>query len=161
MNRLRAARQPVSLCTPLTLHMGPMLEMVGIFSGLASMPRLDTMYPSSFPFGTPKTHFSEPDVESSEVRERCGQVCDQVVGLSCFDHYVINIYGEIWSWPLGLIRLIERVDLVDEALLHAPLVGGASVLQVERHGYVAVRTIRGDKQGCELIRIFHRDLVIA
>src|SRR5438128_11567642 len=28
------------------------------FFGLASMPRYDTMKPSSFPEGTPKTHFS-------------------------------------------------------------------------------------------------------
>ena len=42
---------------PLTLRMGPMLEMAAIFLGLASMPLSDTMYPSSFPFGTPKTHF--------------------------------------------------------------------------------------------------------
>ena len=35
-----------------------MLEMAVIFLGLASMPRSDTMYPSSFPFGTLKTHFS-------------------------------------------------------------------------------------------------------
>ena len=28
------------------------------FFGLASMPCSDIMYPSSFPFGTPKTHFS-------------------------------------------------------------------------------------------------------
>ena len=78
------------------------------------------------------------DVEPSEVHERCGQVCDQVISLSCFDHYVINIDDDCWFRQLGLIRLIERVDLVDEALLHAPLVGGTSVLQTERHGYVAV-----------------------
>ena len=131
-----------------------------IFSGLASMPHSDTMYPSSFPFRTPKTHFGiQPDVESSEVHEHCGQVCDQVIGLSCFDHYVINIDVDCWFWPLGLIRLIKRVDLVGEALLHAPLVGGASVLQAEWHGYIAVQTIRGG--GCELIGLFHRDLVIA
>ena len=58
--------------------------------------------------------------------------------LSCFDHYVINIDGDCWFRPLGLIRLIERVDLVGEALLHAPLVGGASVLHAKRHGYIAV-----------------------
>ena len=58
MNWLRVARQPVNLCTPLTLRMGPMLEMAVILLGLASMPRSDTMYPSNFPFGTPKTHFS-------------------------------------------------------------------------------------------------------
>ena len=57
MKRLRAAKQPVSLYTPLMLRMGPMLEMAVIFSGLASMPRSDTMYPSNFPSRTPKTHF--------------------------------------------------------------------------------------------------------
>ena len=43
---------------PFTLRMGPMLEMAVTFSGLALMPHSDMMYPSSFPFGTPKTHFS-------------------------------------------------------------------------------------------------------
>ena len=57
MNWLRAARQLVSLCTPLTLHIGPMLEMAMIFLGLALVPRSDMMDPRSFPFGTPKTHF--------------------------------------------------------------------------------------------------------
>ena len=92
------------------------------------------------PLRNPKNTFFgiQLDVEPSEVHECCGQVCDQVAGLSCFDHYVINIYGNHWSWPLGLIRLIEQVNLVSEALLHAPLVGGASVLQAEWHGYIAV-----------------------
>ena len=81
--------------------------------------------------------------------------------MSRFDHDVVNVDGNRWFRSLGLIRLIERVDLVGEALLHAPLVGGASVLQAEWHGYIAVRTVWGDEQGCELIRLFHRDLVIA
>ena len=51
------------------------------------------------------------------------------MSLSCFDHYVINLDGDHWSWPLGLIRLIELVDLVGKALLLAPLVGGASVFR--------------------------------
>jgi len=58
----------------------------------------------------------QSDVEPLEVRERRGQVCDQVASLSCFDHYIINIDGDCWFLPLGLIRLIERVDLVGEAL---------------------------------------------
>ena len=48
--------------------------------------------------------------------------------MSHFDHYVINIDGDGWFWPVDLIRLVEWVDLVGEALLHAPLIGGASVL---------------------------------
>ena len=138
MNRFRVARQPVSLCTPLALRMGPMLEMAMIFWGLASMP---------LPLRNPKNTLLriQSDVEPSEVHERCGKVCDQDASLSCFDHYVINIDGDCWFWLLGLIRLIERVNLVGKALLHAPLVGGASVVQTERHGYVIVRTIRGDE----------------
>jgi hypothetical protein len=43
-----------------------------IFLGLASMARLDTMYPNSFPFGTPKVHFFriQFDAEPSEVSKR-------------------------------------------------------------------------------------------
>jgi len=78
------------------------------------------------------------DVEPSEVREHCGQVRDQVASLTCFDHYVINIDSDCWLWPLDLVRLVEWVDLIGKALLHAPLIGVASVLQTEWHGYVTV-----------------------
>jgi len=78
------------------------------------------------------------DIEPSEVCECCGQICDQVASLSRFHHYVIYIYGDCWFQPLDLVRLLGRVDLVGEASLHAPLIGGAGVLQTERHGYVVV-----------------------
>ena len=68
------------------------------------------------------------DAEPSEVRECRGQVWDQVVSLSHFDHYVINIDNDCWFWSLDLVRLVERIDLIGEALLHAPLIGGTSVL---------------------------------
>ena len=68
------------------------------------------------------------DAEPSEVRECCGQVCDQVAGLSRFHHYVIYIDGDCWFWLLYLVRLVGRVDLVSKASLHAPLIGGTSVL---------------------------------
>ena len=99
------------------------------------------------PLRNPKNTFFEIqfDVEPSEVHERCGQVHDQVASLSRFDHYVINIDGDCWFWPLDLVRLIEQVNLIGEALLHAPLIGGASVLQIEWLGYITVRTIRGDE----------------
>jgi hypothetical protein len=48
----------MTLCTPFKSLMGPMLVMAAIFSGLASMPRLETMNPKSMPRGTPKTYFS-------------------------------------------------------------------------------------------------------
>jgi ribonuclease HI len=52
-----AARHPMTLCTPFKSLIGPMLVMAVIFSGLASMPRSETMNPRSVPRGTPKTHF--------------------------------------------------------------------------------------------------------
>jgi hypothetical protein len=58
MKRLRAARHPMTLCTPFKYLMGPMLVMATIFSRLASMPHSETMNPRSIPRGTPKTHFS-------------------------------------------------------------------------------------------------------
>jgi hypothetical protein len=58
MKRLRAAKHPMTLCTPFKSLIGPMLVMAVIFFGLASMPRSETMNPRSMPHGTPKTHFS-------------------------------------------------------------------------------------------------------
>ena len=82
------------------------------------------------PLRNPKNTFFgiQFDVEPSEVREHYGQVRDQVASSSQFDHYVINIDGDCWFWLLDLVRLVERVDLFGEALLHAPLIGGTSVL---------------------------------
>ena len=68
------------------------------------------------------------DAEPSEVCECGGQVCDQVASLSHFHHYVIYIDGDYWFWPLNLVRLVGQVNLVGEASLHAPLIGGAGVL---------------------------------
>ena len=85
------------------------------------------------------------DIEPSEVRECSGQVCDQVASLSRFHHYIIYIDEDCWFWPLDLVRLVGQVDLVGEAPLHAPLIGGASILQTERHGYIAVQIIGGDE----------------
>ena len=58
MNRLRAAKQPVSFWAPLMSSIGPIRFTAAIFVGLALIPRLDTTYPSNMPLGTPKMHFS-------------------------------------------------------------------------------------------------------
>jgi hypothetical protein len=58
MKRLRAARHPMTLCTPFKSLIGPILVMAAIFSGLASTPRSEMMNPRSMPRGTSKTHFS-------------------------------------------------------------------------------------------------------
>ena len=55
-NRFKVAMQPVSFYTSLIVAGTSMAMMALIFSGLASIPRLLMMNPSSFPEGTPKTH---------------------------------------------------------------------------------------------------------
>ena len=124
-------------------HVGDGRDFFGV--GLDAAFEYDVS--KQLPLWNPKNTFFgiQFDVEPSEVRECCGQVRDQVASLSRFDHYVINIDGDGWFWPVDLIRLVERVDLVDKALLHAPLIGGASVLQTKRYCYVTVRTIHGDE----------------
>ena len=67
MKRLSAARHPMTLCTPFKSLMGPMLVMAAIFSGLASIPRSETMNPKSMPRGTPKTHFSGLSLTPFEI----------------------------------------------------------------------------------------------
>ena len=82
------------------------------------------------PLRNPKNIFLriQFNAEHSKVRECGSQVCDQVASLSHFLHYVIYIDGDCRFWPLDLVRLVGRVNLVSEASLHAPLVGGARVL---------------------------------
>jgi hypothetical protein len=57
----------MTLCTLFKSAMGPMLVMAAIFSGLASMPRSETMNPKSMPRGTPKTHFSRKKIFSTGI----------------------------------------------------------------------------------------------
>ena len=80
--------------------------------------------------------------------------------MSRFDHYVINIDGDCWFWPLDLVRLVERVDLVGEASLHALLIGGASILQTEQHCDVVEQFEGGDERCHELVGLFHRNLMV-
>ena len=56
MNRLKAAMHPISFIRSF-LHLGGFMNLIAlILVGLASMPRLLTMKPSSFADGTPNTH---------------------------------------------------------------------------------------------------------
>jgi hypothetical protein len=58
MKWLKVARHPSTFWTPLRFRIGPIRSRAATFSGLGSMPRWETMYPSSMPRGTPKTHLS-------------------------------------------------------------------------------------------------------
>jgi hypothetical protein len=103
--------------------MGPILAMAVIFSGLASMPCLDTLYPSSFLFETPKVHFSGFSLMLN--LRRLENMVSSV--LRRFHHYVVYVDNDRgFLWP-KLVGLLGRVNLICKTLLHATLVGGTSV----------------------------------
>jgi hypothetical protein len=91
--------------------MGPMLVMATIFSGLASMPRSETMNPKSMPRGTPKTllgiEFYALCLETPECRFKVGK---EVGGFPHLDYNVIDI------------SLDRSTNVFAEHVVHAPLV---------------------------------------
>ena len=69
-----------------------MAMMALIFSGLASIPRLLMMNPSSFPEGTTKTlGWVELPAEFSEAVEGLFQVSNELILGLCFDNDIVNI----------------------------------------------------------------------
>jgi hypothetical protein len=93
MKRLRAARHPVTLCTPFKSLMGPMLVMAAIFSGLASMPRSETMNPKKHASGDTedallRIEFYAFGLETPECRFKVGK---EVGGFPRLDYDVIDV----------------------------------------------------------------------
>ena len=97
--------------------------MAEIFSGLASMPRSETMKPSSMPLGTPKNALLgiEFDAVCLEFCKGLLKIGYEVVSLFGLDYNVINI------------GLNGSPDEVSEAIEHTSLVSCPSILQTERH----------------------------
>jgi hypothetical protein len=58
MNLLKAAIHPINFWTSWKLSGGFILVIADTFSGLGSILRRETIYPSNFPEGTPNVHFS-------------------------------------------------------------------------------------------------------
>jgi hypothetical protein len=58
INLLKATMHPLNFCTSWRLSGGFILVIADTFSGLGSIPRRGTIYPSNFPQGTPSVHFS-------------------------------------------------------------------------------------------------------
>ena len=68
MKRLKAATHPVNFCICLRSFGISNCDRARILAGFASIPLPDTMKPSSFPAGTPKTHFSGFSLMSYALR---------------------------------------------------------------------------------------------
>ena len=92
--------------------------MAEIFSGLASMPRSETMKPSSMPLGTPKTHFSGLSLMLF-ARKFCK-------GLLKISYEVVSPFG--LDHDVVYVGLNGLPDEVSKTLEHAMLVCSPSVL---------------------------------
>src|SRR4051812_10575174 len=126
MKWLSAVNLPVSCCTPLISVGSCILAIAWTFSGFASIPREETMYPRSFPAGTPNTHFFGLSLilyllSAAKVSQRSSS---SVLAL-CFDDDVVDV------------DLNVSVDLVSQTCLHHPLVRGSGVFKTEGHCSVA------------------------
>ena len=97
--------------------------MAEIFSGLASMPRSETMKPSSMPRQDPKNTFLGIEFDAIRLEFRKGQskIGNEVVSPFGFNNIVINI---------GLNSLPDEVP---EAFEHTTQVRSPSILQTEWH----------------------------
>jgi hypothetical protein len=58
INMLKVSMHPVNFCTSCRLSGGFILVIADTFSGLGSIPRWETIYPSNFLEGMPNVHFS-------------------------------------------------------------------------------------------------------
>ena len=105
------------------LWIGPILVMAEIFSRLASMPRSETMKPSSMPRQDPKNTFLgiEFDAIRLEFCKGLLKIGNEMVSPFGLDHDVVHV------------GLNGPPDEVPEILEHTMLVCSPSVLQIERH----------------------------
>ena len=100
--------------------------MAEIFSGLASMPRSETIKPNSMPLGPQNALLGiEFDVVCSEFCKGLLKIGYEVVSLFGLDHDVVNV------------GLNGPPDEVLKAFEHTTLVCSPHVFQAERHCDVA------------------------
>ena len=91
----------------------------------------------------------ELDLKAAQVGEGLLEILQKGVALLRPHHYIIHI-------DVGI-----SAELLQEALLHATLNGGAGISQTERHGQVAEGSKRHDEGGLQSIGRVQLDLVIS
>jgi hypothetical protein len=93
INLLKAAMHPINFCTSWRLSGGFILVIADTFSGLETIPRRETIYPSNFHEDILNVHFSGFTfiLKCSHIIKSLCQVKDEsIVFLSLYDH-VVNI----------------------------------------------------------------------
>jgi hypothetical protein len=107
----------MTLYTPFKSLMGPMLVMAAIFSGLASMPRSETMNPKSMPWGDSEDTLLEIEFHAFRLQtlECRFKVREEVGGFPRLDYDVIDV------------SLDRSANVLSEHVVHAPLVCRACI----------------------------------
>jgi hypothetical protein len=135
MKRLRAARHPMTLCTPFKSLMGPMLgddEPQEHASGDSEDALLGI-------------EFYAFRLETPECRSKVGE---EVGGFPRLDYDVIDV------------SLDGPTNVLSEHMVHAPLVRRTRIPQTKWHSNVAAHAKGCDERSRELVGLFHPDLVI-
>ena len=150
MKQLRAARQPMTLCTPFRSRIGPIRVMaetffrVGLDAPLGDNetqehasrhPEHTLLRIKLYPFG-------------SKAIERDPEISHQVVRLPGFYNDVIDIC------------LYVSPEMVPKNMEHTPLICSSGVSEAKGHRNAAVHAERCDKRSRELVALFHFDLVV-
>jgi hypothetical protein len=106
---------------------------------------------SNIPLGTPTNALFgvEFDVVLLEFREGFFEVSHELVSLFGLDYDVVHV------------SLDGLSDEIAETFEHTLLVCCSCVLQTEWHANVAMQFKRHDEISCELVRLFHRFLIVA
>jgi hypothetical protein len=115
-----------------------------IFFGLPSIPLLEMRYhPEGALFRV------ELDVVAIEIGEGFTQIVEQAIYFSGLDDDVVDVDFDVAAY------------LLLQAGLHAPLIGGSSILQANGNWHVAVHPMRGDEHGLILVFNLQSDLVVS
>ena len=149
INRLKAATRPAKRWTSF-IHAGLAREVMAlIFSGLASMPLLETKKPKSLPAGTPNTlgrvkhHLVYP-----EIIKGFPQIIYQGFLLPGLNHNIIHIGMNI------------APNLVMKTILHTTLISCLGTLEPKGHRNIAEGS-KGSDEGCLLLVLnCHFDLMV-
>jgi hypothetical protein len=151
MKRHRAARHPMTLCTPFKSLISPMLVMAAIFFRVGLDAPLEDDESKEHASGD-----SEDTLLGIEFHAFCSQtlecrfkVREEVGGSLRLDNDVVDV------------SLHRSADVFSEHVVHAPLVSGACIPQPKWHYSVTVHAKRCDERSRELVGLFHLDLVIA
>ena len=150
MNRLRAARQPMTFCTPFRSRIGSIRVMAETFSGLASMARWEMMKAQEHPSRDSEHALLGVELYPFDLKaiERDPEIGYQAVCLPGLHDNVVDIC------------LYVPPDMVSEHVEHTSLVCSSGISEAKGHRDIAVHAKRCDKRGRELVGLFHFDLMV-